>query len=168
MATETDSPADIKLTKGNFTTTHVIHREEITKSRRIIGVRINPTGEQTEEYNFRLSYTKDWIKMISSTRLSKQEAPNAYRIVYIPSISYPLGTIYFTPEKYQFLQTQAFKTYLLKMGFNRKFLQQIIYGPPKYGGWGEKQIYRIMTINQIKLFHMTYQKQRRHGKTTTK
>ena len=59
--------------------------------------------------------------MISSTRLSKQEDLNAYRIVYIPSISYPLGAIYFTPEKCQFLQTQAFKTYLPKIGFNRNF-----------------------------------------------
>ena len=90
--------------------------------------------------------------MISSTRLSKQEALNAYRIVYIPSISYPLGAIYFTPEKCKYLQTQAFKTYLPKIGFNRKFPQQIIFGPSKYGGWGEKQIYSIMAINQIKLF----------------
>ena len=134
MATKTDSPADIKLTKGNFTNKHVIHREEITKSRRTIGVRINPTGKPTEEYNFRLNYTKDWLKMISSTRLSKQEALNVYRIVYIPSTSYPLGAIYFTPEKFQYLQTQVFKTYLPKIGFNRKFPQQIIYRPPKYGG----------------------------------
>ena len=152
MATKTESPTNIKLTKENFTNTHVIHREEITKSRRTISVRINPTGEQTEEYNFRLNYTKDWVKMILSTRLSKQEALNTYRIVYIPSISYSLGAIYFTPEKCKYLQTQAFKTYLPKIGFNRKFPQQIIYGPPKYGGWGEKQIYSIMAINQIKLF----------------
>lgn len=139
MATKTDSPADIKLTKGNFTNKHIIHREEITKSRQTIGVIINPTGKSTEEYIFRLNYTKDWIKMIS-TILFKQEALNAYRIVYIPSISYPFGAIYYPPEKCQYLQTQAFKTYLPKIGYNRKFPQQTIYRPPKYGGWGEKQI----------------------------
>ena len=156
MATKTESPANIKLTKGNFTNTHVIHREEITKSRCTIGVRINPTGEQTEEYNFRLNYTKDWIKMISSTRLSKQEAPNAYRIVYIPSISHPLGAIYFTLEKCKYLQTQAFKTYLPKIGFNRKFPQQIIYRPPKYGGWGEKTNLQYYGNKSNKTFHGTY------------
>ena len=131
MATIAESPVEINLTKGNFTNTHVIHREEVTKSRRTIRVRINPTGDQTNEYNFRLKYTIEWIKMISSTRLSKQEALNAYRIVYIPSISYPLGAIYFTPEKCKYLQTQAFKTFLPKIGFNRKFPQQIIFGPSK-------------------------------------
>ena len=152
MATLTESPADIKLSKGSFTNTHIITREEITKSRRTIGVRINPTGNPTEEYNYRLKYTLEWGKMISSTRLSKQEALNAYRIVYIPSISYPLGATFFTPKQCKYLQTQAFKTYLPKIGFNRKFPQQIIFGSPEYGGWGEKKIFNIMAINQIKLF----------------
>ena len=96
MATLTESPADIKLTKGSFTNTHIITREEITKSRRTIGVRKNPTGNSIEEYNHRLQYTLEWGEMISSTRLSKLEALNAYRIVYIPSISYPLGATSFT------------------------------------------------------------------------
>ena len=91
MATKIDSSANIKLTKGNFTDKHIIHREEITYSRQTIGVRINPTGKPTEEYKFRLNYTKEWLKMISSTRLFKQEALNNYRIVYLPIISYPLG-----------------------------------------------------------------------------
>lgn len=71
MATKADSLAYIKRSKGNFTNKHINQREKITISRQTIGVRINPTGNPTEKYNFRLNYTKEWLKMISSTRLSK-------------------------------------------------------------------------------------------------
>ena len=147
-----NSPTQINLTKGNFSTKYTIKREEITTARRTIGVCINPTGNYQEEYNFCMIYTRKWQKMIGTTRLTRQESFNAYRTVFIPSISCPLGAIYLSPEQCHSLQSQALKTYLPKIGFNHKFPQKVIYGPPHFGGWGEKKLYNIMAINQIKLF----------------
>jgi hypothetical protein len=93
-----NSPTEINLTKGSFSTKHTIKREEINQARRTIGVQINPTGKPQDEYNFRLKYTREWQQMIASTRLTKKESLNAYRTVFIPSISYPLGAIYLSPE----------------------------------------------------------------------
>lgn len=47
-------------------------------------------------------------------------------------MSYPLEVIYFIQEECQFLWIKAFITYLPKIGFNRKFPINILYGPQKY------------------------------------
>ena len=48
------SPASIKLTQGSFPTTVSIKREEIDKSIRTIGVRVNPLGKTYTEFQHRL------------------------------------------------------------------------------------------------------------------
>ena len=93
------SPASINLTQGSFSTTFKITREEIDKSIRTIGVRVNPLGKTDTEFQYRLQYTHQWTSMIKTSKLTQEEVIRAYRNVLIPSISYPLGAVYFTPEQ---------------------------------------------------------------------
>ena len=90
--------------------------------------------------------------MIQSSRLTKQEALRAYRTVLFPSVTYPLGAIYFSPQQCNTLQNLAAQEYLPKLGFNQKLPKAILFGPTKYGGWGEKDLYIQMIIQQTKLF----------------
>ena len=85
------------------------------------------------EYEYRLQYTTKWTNMIKNSKLTNQEALRAYRTVFLPSISYPLGAIYFSPEQCSTLQNLAAQAYLPKLGFNRKLPKTILFGPTKYG-----------------------------------
>ena len=77
--------------------------------------------------------------MVKTSKLLNSEAIKAYRNVLIPSITYPLGAVYFTPEQYNTLQNLAAQSYLPKLGFNQKFPKSVIFGSSKYGGWGEEE-----------------------------
>ena len=146
------SPANIHLTQGSFSDKYKIKREEIDTSIRTIGVRVNPLGQTDTEYHFRLQYTQQWTSMIKTSKLTPEEVIRAYRNVYIPSISYPLGAVYFTPEQCETLQNLAGQAYISKLGFNRKLPKDIFFGPSKFGGWGEKDLYFHMAALQTKLF----------------
>ena len=56
--------ADIVLTQGNFNEKYKIKREEVDTAIRTIGVRVNPKGDNTIEYQYRLKYTTQWTNMI--------------------------------------------------------------------------------------------------------
>ena len=89
--------------------------------------------------------------MVKTSNLLNTEVIKAYRNVLIPSITYPLGAVYFTPEQCNSLQHHAAQSYLPKLGFNRKLPKPIVFGPSKYGGWGERDLFIHMTIQQTKL-----------------
>ena len=57
----------------------------------------------------------------------------------------------FSKTQYQTLQTSAIQNYLSKLRFNRKFPAAVIFGPAKFGGQDEKEIFSIMAKKQIKL-----------------
>ena len=147
-----DSPASIHLTQGSFTTKYLIKREDTNTSIRTIRVSVNPQGINTTEYNYRLQYTKKWSTMIQTSRLTPKEVQRAYRIVYIPSITYPMGAVYFTLEQCQSLQNTASQAYLPKLGFNQKFPKEILYAPASMGGWGKKDLFIHLATQQTKIF----------------
>merc|ERR1712183_568249 len=64
----------------------------------------------------------------------------------------PLGAIYFSPDQCSTLQNLAAQAYLPKLGFNRKLPKAILFGSTIYGGWGKKDLYIQMIIQQTKLF----------------
>ena len=84
--------------------------------------------------------------MVGNSCLTKLEALRAYRTVYIPSITYPMGAIYFSQSQCHKLQNTAAQAYLPKLGFNRKFPKQVIYAPANMGGWGEKELFSQLAI----------------------
>ena len=92
------SPASINLTQDSFSTTFTITREAIDKPIRTIGVRVNSLGKTDREFQYRLQYTQQSTSMIKTSKLTQEEVIQAYRDVLIPSISYPLGAVYVTPE----------------------------------------------------------------------
>ena len=118
--------ADISLTQGNFNKKYRIKREEVDTAIRTIGVRVNPKGDNVIEYQYRYKYTMQWTNMIRTSSLTKTEALRAYRTVLLPSITYPLGAIYFSPHQCDSLQNLAAQQYLPKLGFNRKLPKSIL------------------------------------------
>ena len=129
-----------------------IKRENIDHAIRTIGVRVNPLGTNKTEFEYRLKYTKEWTNMIQNSYLHPSEVQRAFRTVYIPSITYPMSAVYFTPSQCHKLQNTAAKAYLPKLGFNRKLPKQILYGPTHLGGLGEKELYAQVAILQTKTF----------------
>ena len=89
--------------------------------------------------------------VLRTSRLTNIEVIRSYRKVLTPSISYPLGAIYFTPDQCTTLQNLAGQDYLPKLGFNRKIPKDIFYGPSKLGGWGERDLFIHMETLQTNL-----------------
>ena len=70
-----------------------------------------------------------------NSKLTNYEALWAYRTVFLPSISYPLGAIYFSPDQCSTLQNLAAQAYLPKLGFNCNDAKIVNY-PPIFFKWG--------------------------------
>lgn len=90
--------------------------------------------------------------MIFTSSLTTDKTLRVYRIVFGPSITYPMGAIYFSPPQCCHLQNIAAQSYLPKLGFNKKLPKAILYGPAKYGGWVKKELCTHLAIQQTKLF----------------
>ena len=63
-----------------------------------------------------------------------------------------MGAVYFSPTQCNELQNIATQAYFPKLGFNRKMPKEIIYGPPEYGGWGERDLFCQLAMDQTKIF----------------
>ena len=81
-------------------------------------------GKPPRHYHHRIPVQTYLLKtmenMILSSRLTPSETLRAYKTVFLPSIIYPMGAVYFSPLQCQQLQNTAAQAYLPKLGFNRK------------------------------------------------
>jgi len=106
-----------------------------TTCERYLGVRVGISGEMEEEYKYRLAQSKQFASAISSIR-DRHEAAIAYRTYYLPMLCYPLQTTTFTAHQLKTIQSPSINAILTKLGYNRHFPRDVVFGPAEYGGLG--------------------------------
>ena len=118
------------LTKGyNSEDKKEIQRLECNDSQRTIGARISPSGDQEQEYNFKIGQTKNFAVHMRGSHLSRSEAAKAYKTVHQPMITYSLGVTTLSHRQLTTIQSIAEAASLPKLGFNRKFPKRVLRGP---------------------------------------
>ena len=135
LKTIVDNPGEIRLQPYNQSLQPVaLKRLEIDQGDRYLGVRISMNGTWTDEYKYRLHKHKILGDTISTSSISRHQAYMIHSVQYKPAIKYALQHTRFAPSQCHELQKPVVNSLLPKMGFNRKMLRAVVFGPRALGG----------------------------------
>ena len=126
-----------KLTKGYGKERVEIKRFECNDAHRIIGTRIDPSGGQIIEHNFRKGQTQDIATEISGSHLGRQLAARAHKNAYLPRSIHPLSATALTKTQLTEIYPMAEVAYLTRVGLDRKSPKTVLRKAPQYGGYGD-------------------------------
>ena len=118
---------------------------------RTLGARLAPLGTMEKELEYRTEQCNKWSQAMLESNLTKRDACKAYHNVLIPKINCTLAITTMTQMKLKGMQVIVDKVYLPKVGLNRHFPLEILYGTSVYGGIGHKTLYNQQGIAQLKL-----------------
>ena len=156
MATITEAPAELTIATDDDRNKVTIQRLEPDKGLRTLGVRLAPTGNQNDEYQYRLTQAKQIAQLIYNAPLSRAETTIAHEQVWWPSVGFPLGVTTFTKAECNKIQAGFQAKFIAKMGYNRSMANAIRYGPQQYGGIGLRTIWTEQGLRHtlLALFHL--------------
>jgi hypothetical protein len=121
------------------------------EAERTLGVRIAPIGTQTSEIAWLTEKAATFAKRISQGHLSREEAAVAYHSVYIPRMTYSLGSTTLSPDEARKIQSEPLMTILPALGINRNMKRAAVFGPAAYGGHNIKCLFTEQGIQQLEI-----------------
>jgi ribonuclease HI len=139
----TDSPTNTRVQ---------ITQKGPSEAERTLGVRIAPNGSQHRELTWLRSKAHSFALHISKGKLSREETYRAYHSVYIPSLTYSLGSTTFTQTEAKSIQKRSLNLILASMGINRNMPRPVVYTPTHFGGLGFKCLYTEQGCQQVENF----------------
>jgi hypothetical protein len=140
----------ITLTSGFSPLQVPIHHWDVTETHVTLGARLNPYCDDVEQVIYLRAQANRIANLIHKSNLSSWEAFIAYRYCWIPSVTYLLPTTTMSDTDLHSIQTQATGSFLLKMGFNRKYPHVVCYGPLEFGGLTFRDLFTEQGALRIK------------------
>ena len=134
MGTIEETPGTVSLSKGEGTTKTEIQRYEVNEPKRTLGQRLCPTGTMVAEIAYKTEICIRWAQAIYGCSLSRLDVYRAYNNVLIPQLAYTLPTTTINPKELKTLQTKVDQVYRSRIGLNKHFPQEMLWGPALYGG----------------------------------
>ena len=117
----------------------------------------NPLGKHTAQYHRMLLQLQTWLAAIKESSLSRSEAQAAFDTMWLPSLSYGLGTTNFTFKELDNIQKTVILHIIPSIGYNHHFPCAVVYGSPCFGGLAFKHLYIEQgikhTMQFIKYYH---------------
>jgi hypothetical protein len=107
-----------------------------------------------------LHYTSRLLK----GNLSKHETWIGYFACFLPKLTYGLSVMTHSRDDLLLLQRPAVSATLLQLGFRRTINRSIVFGSPRYGGLGLRDLYLEQGIAQLQLFIRHLRAQSPQGK----
>ena len=152
MMTKSDlaSTPGIKITSGFSNIRVPIRHRDVTETHVTLGARLNPLCDDIEQVIYLKAQANRIANLIITSNLSSWETFIAYRYCWIPSVTYLLPTTTMTDADLHSIQTQATGSFLLKMGFNRKYPRVVCFGPLEFGGLTFRDLFTEQGALRIK------------------
>ena len=116
-----------------------------------LGVRLAPSGAQLTELKWIQNKAIKFAYHVGKSQLTRAEARQAYHSIYIPSLSYSLGTTSLSPTEAKSIQKRALLRILPALGINRHMPRAVVFGPKAHGGLGLRCFHTEQGIQQIEL-----------------
>ena len=149
---ESNSDQVLQIKSATSEEPQTVQRKEVSEPHKTLGVWMSPTGNDTAQFQHLQIESTMIATLIASSCLSKPEAYLAYMTSWVPAMTYSLSTTTMKEEELRSIQSQATAHFLQKMGFNRHFPREVVFGPSIMGGLDlrdlsiEQGISGIMTL----------------------
>jgi hypothetical protein len=135
-----------------------------TDSHKLLGCHKSPEGDQKAQFAAIRDKCKEFAKTINNSPLDRHESAVFYRHIYIPSVTYPLSSTFFTDKQCQQLQTQANRSLTQRCGYSAITPLNLLYGPTLYGCPQFTNIYTTQSCQQLQMFIKHWRTDRQPGR----
>jgi len=122
---------------------------KVDEAHKTLGTYQTPNSNQRTQLIQLLDKATKFRDTIIKYPMSRKEAITFYHSIYIPSITYPLATTFFSEKTLTKLQRKVDYPLTTKFGLNRNTAKAILYGPPSLGGFGLLEFYSIQGSYQL-------------------
>ena len=141
-----------------------ICHKDCHQAHRTLGQYKTPTGDQQAQHKHMETKSQNWLAAIREASLTRREALTAYESIWLPSLSYGLGTTNLSFDELNHLQKPIINHLLPILGYNRHFPRAVVYGSRHFGGLGLKHLYVIQGVKHITNFIKYYRCNNNIGK----
>jgi hypothetical protein len=106
----------------------------IDESHKTLGCHKDPVGNQIKQLQVLKDKCLDFAKVVRTNALSHYNCTIFYFHIYIPSVTHPLHSTFFTEKELDLIQSVANRSLTQSCGYNERTTFIILYGPSEYGG----------------------------------
>ena len=101
------------------------------------------------EYTHLLDKANKLAKNITASTVSRLDALNCYRGMYLPSLGYSLPATNFLEKQLKKVEVRPKRALLAGMGYNRNMATAIVHGPKQYAGIGMLSLFLFQGIAHV-------------------
>ncbi len=147
--TEIDKVGVVKLSSGVDPTQKNSHRN-YSKATKTLGVWLAPNGDDSAQVKHLRSLATEVSSTLILSQLKQTEAYLAYKLCWIPTVSYSLSTTAIAQADLISIQAPATQSFLRKIWFNKHHPPAAAFGPIALGGLELRDLYIEQGIARIK------------------
>jgi hypothetical protein len=114
-----------------------------------LGCYVNPANLMKTQQKQLQNKSDQLADLISSNTFTQQEAKTFYRMIYLPSLTYPLSVTCLTSADCHKIQTKMMQTIIPRCGYNRTMAKAIRYAPESWGGAGATELFTEQGVQGI-------------------
>jgi hypothetical protein len=126
----------VALTSGQEPIPSRIDHRECSKAHRTLGMWPTPDGSTDTQFAESIAKSKRFAKGVAKAPMTRYEANTAYWTMWLPSITFGLGSTFLTADQLDRIQRPMMNAILPKMGYSSKTSRDVVFGPKKYLGIG--------------------------------
>ena len=143
---ETNVGLQVKDSEGNA---KVIEKLAASDSRRTLGVRLAPDGNNEAEVKFLRERAQNWADRVRTGHLPRRLVWESMNTTILKSLQYPLPATTLTEEECRWIMAPLLAQGLPASGVVRSIPRAVVYGPVKFQGLGIPNLYTFQQTQHI-------------------
>jgi hypothetical protein len=152
METVTNMGDDlVSLTSGLDPIPNQIEHRDCSEAHRTLGMWPAPNGDAEKQCDESFAKSKRFSQGVVKSPMSRYQASTSYWTMYIPSVTFGIGSTLMNLEQLDNIQKPMINAILPKMGFSSKTCRHVVFGPRKYLGIGARDLVKERGVQQILL-----------------
>jgi endonuclease/exonuclease/phosphatase family metal-dependent hydrolase len=146
-----DEELQLTLSTGTSTATHPIRHFPHHKAHKTLGVYLSTDFQTTTALQHLRTKVLHYSTRLLKSNLSRHETWLGYFACFLPKVCYGLSVMTHAHKQLSLLQRPAVSATLVKLGFRRTINRSVVYGSPRYGGLGLRDLPVEQGIAQLQL-----------------
>mmetsp|Transcript_5909 Transcript_5909/g.9058 ORF Transcript_5909/g.9058 Transcript_5909/m.9058 type:complete len:1660 (+) Transcript_5909:3576-8555(+) len=148
LTTKEDIPYELTV-KDMDGKRQIIQRKEYDESEVTLGIHGSPTGDMKHQVQRMKRQSKDWADKITAGHMDRVNVAIALKTTVWRTLGYPLAATLLTKAECEDIMKPTINAALSKMGMNRHFPRDVVFGATEYQGLGIPHLYTVQSITHI-------------------
>ena len=126
-----------------------IQQKESDQVHKTLGVYKNILGDDSYQFQTILDKSTKLAQLISAAHMTRQQARLAYKMIYLPTITYCFPACSFSQQQLERIQKTSLPQFLSAMGWIRNTARALVHGPISLGGLNLHPLYALQGAHKL-------------------